>query len=99
VVAPANNPDVRLVETRVGSGDAPHALASVAAAFGLGEPGPVRNPEELYNAERALLEGFRAIPLFQLPDIYGAGPRVHGGAVITAVGDWRFDSLWVDERP
>jgi ABC-type transport system substrate-binding protein len=99
VVAPANNPDVRLVETRVGSGDAPHALASVAAAFGLGEPGPVRNPEELYNAERALLEGFRAIPLFQLPDIYGAGPRVHGGAVITPVGDWRFDSLWVDERP
>jgi hypothetical protein len=99
MVPPANNPDVRLVETRIGSTEAPRALASVAAAFGLGEPTPSRTPEESYLAERALLEGFRAIPLFQLPDVYGAGPRVHGGAVITPLGEWRFDSLWVDERP
>ena len=38
--------DVRLVETRIAFADAPHALASVAAAFGLSDPPPARNPEE-----------------------------------------------------
>jgi ABC-type transport system substrate-binding protein len=99
VVPATANADVRLVETRIAFADAPHALASVAAAFGLNEPPNARNPEEQYAAERALLEGFRVIPLFHLPDVYGAGPRVQGGPVITPLGEWRFDSLWVEERP
>jgi hypothetical protein len=99
-VAPATaNADVRLVEARIGFADAPHALASVAAAFGLNEPPAARNPEEQYAAERAMLDGFRVIPLFHLPDVYGAGPRVQGGPPITPLGEWRFDSLWVEERP
>ena len=99
VVPATANADVRLVETRIAFNDAPHALASVAAAFGLSEPPAARNPEEQYAAERALLDGFRVIPLFHLPDVYGAGPRVQGGPVITPLGEWRFDSLWVEERP
>jgi hypothetical protein len=99
VVPPTGNADVRLVETRIAFADAPHALASVAAAFGLGEPQAARNPEEQYAAERALLDGFRVIPLFHLPDVYGAAPRVHGGPVITPLGEWRFDRLWVEDRP
>jgi peptide/nickel transport system substrate-binding protein len=99
VVPATANADVRLVETRIAFADAPHALASVAVAFGLSEPPAVRNPEEQYAAERALLDGFRVIPLFHLPDMYGAGPRVQGGPVITPLGEWRFDSLWVEERP
>jgi peptide/nickel transport system substrate-binding protein len=99
VVPPTGNSDVRLVEIRIAFPDAPHALASIAAALGLPEPGPTRTPEEAYAAERALLEGFRVIPLFHLPDVYGAGPRVHGGPVITPLGEWRFDSLWVEDRP
>src|ERR1017187_7495962 len=63
--------DVRLVETRIPSADAPHALASVAIAIGLNEPAAARNPEEQYLAERALLDGYRVIPLFHLPDVYG----------------------------
>jgi hypothetical protein len=98
--APANTTaDVRLVETRIAFADAPHALASVAAAFGLNEPPAARTSEEQYAVERALLDGFRVIPLFHLPDAYGAGPRVQGGPVITPLGEWRFDKLWVDERP
>ena len=99
VVPPTANADVRLVETRITFADAPHALASVAAAFSLNEPPAARNPEEQYAAERNLLEGFRVIPLVHLPDVYGAGPRVQGGPVITPLGEWRFDSLWVEERP
>lgn len=99
VVPATSNADVRLVETRIAFADAPHALASVAAAFGLNEPPAARNPEDQYAAERALLDGFRVIPLFHLPDVYAAGPRVQGGPVITPLGEWRFDSLWVEERP
>jgi len=99
VVPATANADVRLVEARIVFNDAPHALASIAAAFGLSEPPAARSPEEQYAAERALLEGFRVIPLFHLPDVYGAGPRVQGGPVITPLGEWRFDSLWVEERP
>lgn len=98
VVPATANADVRLVEARIAFADAPHALASVAAAFGLNEPPAARNPEEQYAAERAMLDGFRVIPLFHLPDVYGAGPRVQGGPVVTPLDEWRFDSLWVD-RP
>jgi hypothetical protein len=99
IVPGTANADVRLVETRIPSADAPHALASVAIAFGLNEPAPARNPEEQYLAERALLDGYRVIPLFHLPDVYGAGPRVQGGPAIDQLGEWRFDSLWLEDRP
>ncbi len=99
IVPAITNADVRLVETRIAFADAPHALAGVAAAYGLPEPPAARTPEEQYAAERALLDGFRVIPLFHLPDAYGAGPRVQGGPVITPLGEWRFDSLWVEDRP
>jgi len=99
VVPPTANPDVRLVETRIAFADAAHALAGVAIALGLNEPPAARSPEEQYQAERALLDGFRVIPLFHLPVAYGAGPRVQGGPVITPLGEWCFDSLWVEERP
>jgi hypothetical protein len=99
VVPPTGNADVRLVEIRIGFADTPHALASVAAALGVGEPPRAAGPDEQYAAERSLLEGFRVIPLFHLPDIYGAAPRVRGGPGITPLGEWRFDSLWVEDRP
>jgi peptide/nickel transport system substrate-binding protein len=99
VVPATASADVRLVETRVPFADAAHALASVAAAFGLNEPPAARNPDEQYAAERNLLDGFRVIPLVHLPDVYGAGPRVQGGPVITPLGEWRFENLWVEDRP
>jgi ABC-type transport system substrate-binding protein len=99
VVSPSANPDVRLVETRIAFEDVAHALASVAAALELNQPAAVHNLEESYAAERALLEGFHVIPLFHLPDVYAAAPRVKGGPVITPLGEWRFDTLWVDGRP
>ena len=52
------------------------ALAGVAAALGLGEAGQADSPEALFAAERALLEGFRAIPLLDLPRAYASGPRM-----------------------
>ena len=92
--------DVALVELRIASMDPAKALAGIAAAIGL--PTPARasletaSPEQTYAAERALLETFRVIPLIHLPDVYGAGPRVKGGAGITPLGEWRFEDLWLE---
>jgi peptide/nickel transport system substrate-binding protein len=94
------NADVRLVEARIGSADAARALAGLAASLGLPEPSRTDSPEALFAAERALLEGFRVIPLLHLPDTYGVNPRVKGGPGITPLGEWRFENLWLESgRP
>jgi len=94
------NGDVKLVEVRIEFGEPWRALAAVAAGLGLPEPVRGDTPEALLAAERALLAGFRVIPLFHLPDVYAAGPRVKGGQGITPLGAWRFGDLWVEgNRP
>jgi hypothetical protein len=96
VVPRAAGADVRLVEVRIGSLDPAVALAGIAASLGLPEPTQAGSPEALYVAERALLEGFRVIPLFHLPDVYGVNPRVKGGPGIAPLGEWHFENLWVE---
>ena len=96
VVPRAAGADARLVEVRIGSSDAALALAGAAASLGLPEPARAASPEALYAAERALLEGFRVIPLFHLPDVYGVNPRVKGRPGIAPLGEWRFENLWVE---
>ncbi len=88
--------DVRLSEFRVASTDAGKALAAIAASLGVAVPAHPPTPEGLYAAEKSLLEGFRVAPLFHLPDIYGAGPKVKGGPGISPLGEWRFENLWLE---
>jgi len=96
-IAPQNAAaDVRLVELRIASVDPARALAEVAAGLGFAQPALLASPEELLAAERLLLEGFRTVPLFHLPDVYGASPRVKGGPGISPLGEWRFEHLWVE---
>ncbi len=92
---PANS-EVRLMEARVPSMEAARSLAALAAAFGLPEPPRADTPESLYAAERAMLDGFRVIPLVHLPDVYGVSGRVKGGPGITPLGEWRFGDLWIE---
>ena len=104
-VAPQNpHADVRLVEVRLDSLDPAQALAGLAAALGLQSPvTPAHaesgaSPAALYEDERKLLEGCRAIPLFHLPILYGVAGRVrvYGTAPpITRLGDWRFGNVWL----
>jgi peptide/nickel transport system substrate-binding protein len=99
-VAPQNpQADVRLVQVRLPSLDPARALARLAAGLGLDAPPTASSPEALYDAERALLEGFRVIPLFYLPELYGAANRVRVflPPPVTRLGDWRFDSIWLAE--
>jgi hypothetical protein len=99
VTAQSGIADVRLVEVRVVSTDPARALAETAAELGLAEPAHADTPEGLYNAERTLLDGFRVIPLFQLPRVFGASARVRGAPGITPLGEWHFENLWVEDRP
>jgi hypothetical protein len=99
VTGPNPEAAVRLVEVRIASNDPARALASVASLLNLGDPGRTASAEELYNAERTLLEGYRAIPLFHLPDVYGAAARVKGGPGISPMGEWQFENLWLEPRP
>jgi len=88
--------DVRLVEERIADGQPSRNLSNLATVWGLPQPARADSPEDLYAAERALLDGFRVIPLFHLPDVYGVNPRVKGGPGITPLGQWRFSDLWLD---
>jgi len=101
VTAPqANASDVRLLEVEIAAGEPARALPAIAAALGLTAPARMESTEAVYNAERAMLEGFRVIPLFHLPDVYGAGPRVKGAAGISPLGQWRFENVWLEgDRP
>ncbi len=96
VVAGDAPADIRLAGIRIASSDPALALAAVAAALDLPAPPPAGAAEDLYAAERALVETFRAIPLFHLPDLYAVGPRVRGGPGITPLGEWRFENLWLE---
>ena len=100
-VVPGNgSADVKLLEARIESEDPARALSGVAMALGLVLPPHADTPEGLLTAERTLLEGFRVIPLFHLPDVYGAGAQVRGGPGITPLGAWRFGDLWLEgNRP
>lgn len=98
VVPATANADVRLMQARVISSNGAQALPVLAAAFGLGEPAKGDTPEALYAAERALLDGFRAVPLFHVPDLYAASGRVKGGPGISPLGEWNFETLWIDRQ-
>jgi peptide/nickel transport system substrate-binding protein len=96
-IAPqASAADIHLMETRIATADPSRALTALAAAFGLPTPPRADTPDALYAAEHSLLEGFRVVPLFHLPDVYGISPRVKGGSGITPLGEWRFGDLWIE---
>lgn len=100
MAAPGGSADVKLTEARVASTDPARALAALAVGLGQAEPPRADTPEALYLAERSLLEGYRVIPLFHLPDVYLVGPRVKGSPAITPLGEWRFENLWLESgRP
>jgi len=102
--APAGNADAILVRARIAAPMAEQALEQLGAALRLPELLHPASPalEKLYADERAVVEDYRVIPLFHLPEIYGAGPRLHAWATpgLLRTGEWRLEDLWLDaEQP
>jgi len=101
MAARPGNADLRLVHVRLGSADPGAALAEVAVALELSAParGPgLAAPEQLYDSERALLQDFRVVPLFHLPEAFALSARVHDWAE-GAAGGWRLENVWVEGAP
>lgn len=103
--AEAGAAGLRLSRLRIGWTDPERALDDLASSLGLS--GGLRLSasaplEEIYAAERSLVDGFRVIPLFHLPEIYGVNPRVKTWNTrgLLKTGGWRLDDLWLEqERP
>jgi len=88
--------DLSLVRVVLPSPDPATSLREVARALGLQQPMIRGNSvDDLYAAERALLEGHNVIPLFHLPVASAAGTRVHNWDP-ARTGDWNLSTAWLE---
>jgi hypothetical protein len=103
VLQPTPNPGgaARMVRWPLESIDAAAELSRIAGMLGLPDRANSLNsvrPETLYEAERALLDAHRVIPILYLPEVYGIAPRVHNweAAQKNAGFSLHLDNIWVD---
>jgi hypothetical protein len=101
-IQPTTNPggSLTLVRWPLESADAGAELVRLFGLLGTPErTGSIdrAKPETLFEAERALLEDHRVIPLVYLPQLYGFGPRVHNWEAAQKRDPFRLDleNLWV----
>jgi ABC-type transport system substrate-binding protein len=96
------NADLHLVRARISPLASEQTLVRLADSLRLSDLLHLSSPalESLYAGERALVEEYRVIPLFHLPEIYGASPRVKTWATpgLLRTGEWRLDDLWLDSE-
>ncbi len=92
---PGTHADVRLLKFPLRSLDPVQVLTEASALLGV--ESPAAGPEAPYAAERKLLEDFRLLPLFALPEIYGLSSRVRNWDP-RSWGDWRLDNVWLETR-
>jgi ABC-type transport system substrate-binding protein len=96
-VAPSANgaPDLRLVRLKLDSLDPHVALANLAINVGATPPKFASDSsEELYGAERALVQSQRIIPLVHLKTSFLLGTSVRGWAM-SRNGDWHLADVWL----
>jgi ABC-type transport system substrate-binding protein len=90
-----------LVRWRLESAEAAAELIRIFGFMGAAERAGSINPakpETLFEAERALLDDHRVIPLVYLPELYGLAPRVHNWEASQKGDSFRLNlaDLWVD---
>jgi ABC-type transport system substrate-binding protein len=95
-----NSADVRLVRLPLASLDAHIALSDLAATLGAPQPGfGSSSPEELYAAEKRLLQSQRVIPLLHLRAASGLSGNVRSWTQ-SRDGSWRMTEVWLGaEKP
>lgn len=101
-VATANY-DARLVRLRMASPRPAAALARFAAALGPlaginANPLPEgAEPQQIYDAERAIVSTYRVVPLIWLPRVYGLGVRVRDWNAPASGEAWPFADVWLGD--
>jgi ABC-type oligopeptide transport system substrate-binding subunit len=84
--------DIRLVRAVLPSPDPATSLGEAARQLGLAQPGIPATPrgnslDDMYQAERSLLDGYAVIPLFHLPVASAASARVRNWEP-DRLGEW-----------
>jgi ABC-type transport system substrate-binding protein len=97
-VAPGPRGELHLATAEMVSLDPSVALGQAALALGLPEPPRAETPEGLHQVENALLEGYRVIPLFHLPDTWAVTPQVRTwrGPAVNRLGGWQLEDVWLE---
>src|ERR1019366_7074531 len=105
--------DIRLMRAVLPSPDPATSLGEAARQLGLVQPGIPATPrgnalDDLYQAERSLLDGYAVIPLFHLPVASAASARVRdwepdrlgqwSGAGLSLADVWLTDRRLTDSR-
>jgi len=95
--APGPQAAVRLVKYPLRSLDPAQVLAEMAGVLRSDTTPVAATPEALFAYERKLLEDFRLVPLFNLPEVYGLSSRVRNWDP-QPWGDWRLADVWLEAR-
>jgi peptide/nickel transport system substrate-binding protein len=94
-LASGANADVQLVRIRLESMNPGIALKTAAVRLGLPEPKLEGvSMQQVYEAEAALLQGQKIIPLFHVPVVYGVGGAVKGWKA-RLDGSWPLTDVWL----
>jgi peptide/nickel transport system substrate-binding protein len=95
--AVAGTGDLRLRHIGLPSLNPEAALSGVIDRLNLAAAGPMSDTESLYNAERAALQTYSAIPLVHLPRVVTMKDRVRDWSA-TPDGHWHLDQVWIAPR-
>lgn len=88
--------DINLVRVVLPSSDPATSLREAARKLGLPQPMiHSSSVDDLYTAERALIETHAVIPLFHLPVASAAGARVHNWEP-ERTGSWNLADVWLE---
>lgn len=91
--------DAVLVSLPLGSASTPQVLAQFADSTQLDQAALLASatPEQLFAAERVMLEGFKAIPVAHLPISVWLSSRVHNWK-ISPEGRWKLEAVWLESN-
>jgi hypothetical protein len=88
--------DISLTRIVLPSADPTTSLRAAARSLGLPQPIIQSNSvDDLYPAEKALLDAHTVIPLFHLPVAYTSGPRVLNWQP-DRTGEWNLADIWLE---
>jgi peptide/nickel transport system substrate-binding protein len=90
----AGGAGLRIRRLRI-SGPVFAAAAREARREGLLPPQASNTPEDVYAAERELIENFTVVPLVDVPEIVALGGRVRNWLALPW-GEWRLDEVWLE---